>query len=257
MLKRKALFIGAHNDDVEYCAGGLAYLLVQLNFDVYFLNTACKRRVYKKHTDAEIRRKIWSDEEHIKRFLEQDLKAASILGAEKKIIGECDDSFYECNNENVYKIKSVVEDVNPDISFINWPRDNHPDHVEVSKAAFRALSYYSSCEIHAFEAGPWQTMVYFYPDYLVNIEFSMEKVKESLMVFDQPGANGKGLAVEKEKCAEFRGLMAGYKHAEAYKILKFPPLERGPELILPKLLQSDFRWAGTQQYPNGSRYYLE
>jgi len=251
----KALFIGAHNDDVEYGCGGLSYILAQKGFKSYFLNVACKRRVYEKYPDAGERRRIWNDNAYIQKFYEQDLKAASVLGAEKIIIGNSDDSFYECNNNNIYLIKNVLEDIQPDIAFIPWVKDNHSEHSETAKAAFQALSYYSSCEVHAFEAGPWQTMVYFYPDFLINIEGAIEKMKKSLLVFDQPTANGKGLAAEKEKCAGFRGHMAGFRYAEAYKMLRFPPISRGPELMLPKLLKDDFRWAGTEQYPWGSQYF--
>ena len=77
----KAVFIGAHNDDIEYCAGGMAYHLKQAGFALYFLKVACKRRVYKKHgraTDA------FSDPAACAEYDRQDMAAAEIFGAPRE-----------------------------------------------------------------------------------------------------------------------------------------------------------------------------
>jgi hypothetical protein len=99
-------------------------------------------------------------------------------------------------------------------------------------------------------------MVYFYPDFFIDLDGCMDAVEASLRAFDQPHADGSGLFEEKETCARFRGQMAGWKYAEAYKILKFPNAPSGPELILPKLLGDNFRWAGKGFYPWGSQYFV-
>ena len=138
---------------------------------------------------------------------------------------------------------------------MHWPRDNHPDHREASKACFTALCYSSSCEIHAFEAGPLQSMVYFSPDFYVDIGDCMAKLRESLGVFQQPAAQGENLYAEKRLAAEFRGHMCGLPFAEAYKILRFPAAPADPALLLPRILGPRYRWAGTAQYPWGSQYF--
>ena len=254
MSEKKALFIGAHNDDCEYGGGGLAYILSQKGYKVIFLNVACKRRIYAKTPEEVKRYEVYKDANICKAYEEQEYKAASILGAEKIVIGKRDNSFYECTNENIYAIKDIAEGINPDITFIHWPKDNHPDHVEVSRASFRALCYSSECEIHAFEAGPNQTMLHFHPDFFINIEHCMDKLKECSMEFNQPSASGGSIYADKEAGAVYRGYLSDFKYAEAYKILRFP--SEYNELMLPKLLKQDFKWMGNGQYAWGSQYFL-
>lgn len=100
-MSQTALFVGTHNDDVEYCAGGLAYTLSQRGFCVRFLNVACKRRVRR---NADAIRALYADPEACARFRNQDMQAAAVLGAEKIIIGVCDDSFYQCTSDAIRAI---------------------------------------------------------------------------------------------------------------------------------------------------------
>ena len=99
-------------------------------------------------------------------------------------------------------------------------------------------------------------MNHFTPDFLINITDAMPTIEKSLAVFDQPLACGAALVQEKQVAAQYRGYMAGFPYAEAYKILRFPPQRLGNELMLPKLLGQGYRWGGGDQYPFGLNYYL-
>lgn len=249
----KAVFIGAHNDDIEYCAGGMAYLLKQAGFDLYFLKVSCKRREYKKHngkTDS------FRDPAACAEFTRQDFEAAQIFGAECQIVGGYANDYYKVSSKNLQLLKDAVEEIMPDIAFIHWMKDSHWDHVQASRVAFQVLCGSAQCEVHAFEAGPWQSMIYMNPDFLIDITPAMETIDKSLSVFNQPLAGGPGLVREKRVAAKFRGYMAGFEYAEAYKILRYPPARFGTELMLPKLLGNAYRWAGGDQYPVGMQYYL-
>jgi LmbE family N-acetylglucosaminyl deacetylase len=245
--RKKALFIGAHNDENEFCNGGLTRLLQKKGFEIVFLNIACGWR------------KGWElrSDDTLKKFAEQDIKAASILGAKKIILNYCKEkNFFTADDACISEIMNTASGIDPDVAFIHWPKDNHPDHVEVSMASMRALSYSTDCEIHAFEAGPYQTMMYFYPDFFIDITDFMDKVKESLSMFDQPTAKNQWLISEKEKVSYFRGHMSGFEYAEAYKLIRFPSPGKNQELLLPKLLGRYFKWAGNGQYPWGNQYFL-
>jgi LmbE family N-acetylglucosaminyl deacetylase len=257
MSNPTALFIGAHIDDIEYCCGGLAWLLHQHGYDLHFINVAPKQRIAKNNPNAEELRVQCADPTVQQEWRRQDLAAAAVLGATKTIIGESDNRFYEADGNAIEELRAVVEGLNPDIAFLHWPVDNHFEHIVAGKVAFRVLSYFTSCELHAFEAGPWQTMVHFHPDFLIDITSGMDKLKESLHTFDQPWASGAWLYKEKCQGAQFRGALAGFDLAEAYKIVSFPPAGRSPELLLPHLLGDKFRWAGAGQYRWGSRYYMD
>ena len=248
----KAVFIGAHNDDCEYCAGGMAYLLSKAGFDIFFLKVACKRREYRKHNG---RTDSFRDPVACAEFTHQDCEAARIIGANCRIIGGYGDDYYKVTSDNLQLLKDAVEDIMPDIAFIHWVKDNHWEHVEVSKAAFQVLCEHSQCEIHAFEAGPWQSMGYMIPDFLIDITPAMPTIDQSLMMFNQPLADGSNLVREKHAAARFRGYMAGFEFAEGYKILRFPPERFGTELMLPKLFGKAYHWGGGDQYPIGRQYY--
>ena len=249
----KAVFVGAHNDDCEYNAGGMAYLLHEKGFEIYFLKVACKRRQYKKHGNL---CKSWLDPAACEEYSRQDIEAARILGAQAEVIAGYGNDYYVASNENIQLLRDAIEKIMPDIAFIHWNKDNHWEHVEASKAAFQVLCEHAQCEVHAFEAGPWQSMIYMQPDYLIDITSAMEKIDQSLMTFDQPSASGAGLVREKHAAAEFRGYMSGCKYAEAYKILRYPSPKAGTSLLLPNVLGDLFRWGGYDQYPAGIKYYL-
>ena len=248
----KAVFIGAHNDDVEYCAGGMAYALGRAGFDLHFLKVACTRRAYKKsggRTDS------FRNPAACAEYSRQDMAAAEVFGARARIVGGYSGGYYAVNSQNLELLRDAVEEIMPDVAFIHWMQDNHWEHVQASRAAFQVLCEHTSCEIHAFEAGPWQTTVYLQPDFLIDITPAMETIEKSLSLFDQPLAGGAGLVREKREAARFRGYMAGFEYAEGYKILRFPPRRLGTRLLLPEVLGEAYRWGGGDQYPFGLSYY--
>ena len=249
----KALFIGAHNDELEYCCGGMAYLLGQRGFELHFANLANKRREYKKHNG---RTDSFRDPAACAEYDRQDIAAAEIFGAKLHVVGGYSDGFFVVNDENLKLVRDVVEEVMPDIAFIHWMRDSHWEHIQASRAAFQILCEYARCEVHAFEAGPWQSMNYMSPDFIIDITPAMETIDRSLIIFDQPLAGGPGLVREKRIAAQYRGYMAGFEYGEAYKILRYPPASKGVELMLPKLLGSAYRWGGGDQYPMGLQYFV-
>lgn len=254
MEKPKRLMVfGAHNDDPEYGAGGLAMYLHRLGWEIRFVVVCHKRRFSQKQADTYVG-ETYRNPEIMAEYLRQDLAGAAVLGADKRYVAPVDNNFYFYKEEDVTAMREMIEDFEPDLALVHWPKDNHYEHVEAAKAAMLALSYSAvNCEVHAFEAGPWQTGCFFMPDFTVNITSTMDAVEKSLLCFDQLSANGPGLVREKKVCAQYRGHMAGFEYGESYKILRFPCGD-DPELILPKLLGRDFRWGGSRQYMWGNQY---
>ncbi|HOU11188.1 MAG TPA: PIG-L family deacetylase [Clostridiales bacterium] len=244
----KVLFIGAHNDDCEYGAGGAAVLLKDRGCETVFLNVACTR-----HADF--------DAETLAKMNRQETDAAEALGASKIITGDRSRETYFYTQKNVDIIEEQLHQIKADIVFMHWQRDNHIEHVSTAKCTLDALCLadvhgYAPRETYAFEAGPNQTSAYFNPDFYIDIDGAMERVKKSLLIFNQHHANGEGLWREKEVAARFRGHLAHRTWAEAFKIMKYPYGYDDCELLLPKLLKGSFCWAGGGMYPYGRRYYL-
>lgn len=250
---RRLMVFGAHNDDPEFDAGGLAEYLRRLGWEIRFVVVCHKRRCSKKQEKTYVG-ETYGNSEIMAEYLRQDREAAAVLGADKYYVVPPDNNFFFYREEDIAAMREMIEDFEPDIVLVHWPQDNHYEHVEAGKAAMLALSYSAvNCEVYAFEGGPWQTGCYFMPDFTVNITSTMEAVEKSLMCYDQISANGPGLVNEKQVIARYRGHMAGFEYGESYKILRFPCGD-DPEMILPKLLGKDFRWGGGRQYMWGNQY---
>ena len=138
-----------------------------------------------------------------------------------------------------------LEAIQPDIVFIMWPRDSHPEHRRVARTSYDAIlnSFWnqklnSIREIYSYETDANQTMMYFTPDFYIRIE----PVKEILKVCIENCIAGKGQMMWQRKMDEdyFRGRCADFGHAltEAFKVIKFPCETGmdGSDLLLRRLL---------------------
>jgi len=248
----KILVIGAHLDECEFGMGGLSYRFAKLGHRVLFLNTVGIGY------DATIFR---GDEEKQKLFQQQAMEAAEVLGVNKFVLKYSDKCFPENDFEAISDIAKVVKEVNPEIVFIQWVKDNHHDHVRTAKASLEALTYVNRFaggepiklnlkEIYAYEAGITQT-VGFEPDFYVNITKEIEKVFSSFRKFK---ALGKEPLVEgKRVLSRFRGAQRGFPYAEALKFIgPYAPMN----LLLKEIFGEDLRPTGSLLYPWRTRSYL-
>lgn len=249
---KRAIVFGAHNDDPEFGAGGTTALLHDMGWEILYVCVARKRRLYKKDIGSE-RERLWSDPAVLEEYARQVMRSAELLGAKKVLLGKLDNSFYFWGDAEVRELVDILEDFKPDIAFTHWMKDNHYEHVETARITMLALSYSVGCEVYAYEAGPWQSTVYFLPDFTINITPAMDRLEQSLMCYDQPTAKGNGLVKEKKAEADLRGHMSGYKWGESFKVLRWPT-GRDPELILPKLFHENYKWGGSAQYMWGDQY---
>jgi len=239
----RIMCIGAHIDECEYGLGGVAACLTALGHRVFFLNPATFL-----HTSEAGREPMTRQSE----------RSAAVLGVEKRVwLNEKRERTWLCALENIDRIQREMEDYRPDILFIQWPRDNHPEHVAVAQASYYALSNALSINIHevyAFEAGPNQTAPFFIPDFTIDITDVFPKVTEALMCYNAEHASGSGLCAEKEISARYRGHQNGQTMAEPFAIVKYP--DNGEDFYLRRCLESRFRWYGCRQYPAFGRAYF-
>lgn len=239
----KILCIGAHIDECEYGTGGVSAMLINKGHSVRWLNPATFLHV---------------PEERREEMRAQSDAAAAVFGVEKKVWpNEQRDKTWLCDKDNVMRIQAEIEDFKPDILFIQWPRDNHPEHMEVARASWLALSNALTVRIHevyAFEAGIYQTMNYFVPDFTVDISEYFETVAKALRCYATSHANGSAMVHEKEVCASYRGLQNGQKLSEAFRIVKFP--DGGDDFYLRQIAGNCFGWSGSRQYPAMGREYF-
>lgn len=229
-----ALVIGVHNDDCE-TMGGTINLLVNRGVKVTILNV------------------MGGETNSLPVY--QGIESAKILGADKivlKYLKDDEDRWgYKNNAKSIKLTENVIRDIKPDIIFMMHPKDNHIEHIECSKTAREAIFAAAvdgivPNEIYTYECGQRQTMCYFEPDIFINVESRMDKIKESYSVFNTQHADGNYLLSSRNVRTMFRGGMVDLKHAEAFKIVKYP--SKNNDFILREVLHDEFRWCENGMY---------
>jgi len=123
----KIFAIGAHFDDVEIGCGG-TLLRRAAEGDQIFILTVTNSEYSKPNGGPKRRGNVAKAEAQ---------EAAKILGAELICLNKpCLDLIH--NEELVYDIEDVVQEVKPDILLTHWGGDFHSDHVAVSLSSLRA-----------------------------------------------------------------------------------------------------------------------
>ena len=148
---KKALFIGAHPDDIEFYAGGLVYMLRHRGAEVTF---AIATRGGKGRTGA------------AKALLEarrsrDQLESARILGGVHVILYHYPDKGLPHHvNEFADDLVKLIRKEKPDMVFTWDPEftyNRHPDHVAAAKSARKALDITGAkwCGYGTFEPNVW------------------------------------------------------------------------------------------------------
>jgi LmbE family N-acetylglucosaminyl deacetylase len=112
-----------------------------------------------------------------------------MLGFREIVIGSRESALYEGDGKDRQLIMEQLEAIQPDIVFIMWPQDSHPEHRRVAQNAYDAIlnSFWdqklsSVREIYAFETDCNQSMQYFLPDLYIRIQDVEEDLKAALKI---------------------------------------------------------------------------
>ena len=250
MKKIKVLAIGAHADESQCDLGGTLYMLHQAGCDCTVLHVA-------NHNH-------YRNQEQLKIFDRDITNSCTMLGCREIIIGDRGDRIYNGDRNDRNLIMEQLEAIQPDIVFIMWPEDSHPEHRRTAQTSYDAIlnSFWnkklnSVREIYAYETDPNQCMEYFLPDFYINIQSSEEILRESLR--SCIAEKGETIWQRKADRSYYRGWCGGFGHVltEAFKVVKFPAgvgIEES-DLLIRKLLSNSFRWAGASPWPYGNKYY--
>jgi len=127
----KALFTGAHPDDIESGAGGCMARLKDLGHELHGLSFTDGQIGYglKDKTPLEVG--------EMRR--NEMLAASRILGYAPHFAGHMDGSLCAGPHE-VESFRSFLEELSPDMIFAHWPADTHPDHRASAAIALQAGS---------------------------------------------------------------------------------------------------------------------
>lgn len=168
---KKALFIGAHPDDPETCAGGTMILMKQLGCDVVsvYLTAGESGIAGKSHEEAAAIRRVESAD------------ACAVMGVRSLWVGQID-GYAEVNLERYAEMKKIIEQEHPDVVFTHWPIDSHRDHRACSLLvydAWRQLDH--SFELYYFEAMTGMQTMNFTPDEYVDISTTVDLKHKAIM----------------------------------------------------------------------------
>lgn len=138
-------------------------------------------------------------------------------------------------------VAEVVADVRPEVAFILWPHDQHPDHVAASAISTGALRlgdrvlpdpfapYERPRRTYQFDNGPRHT-IGFVPDTFVDVTPQWPRSSEWLgrlmaLVRDEPYVAGEldGAQRARETLVRYRGATCGVDYAEAVKAVEAYP----------------------------------
>jgi LmbE family N-acetylglucosaminyl deacetylase len=139
---------------------------------------------------------------------------------------------FDANDSTRRAVAEVVADVKPDVAFMLWDRDRHPDHevaAAISKAALRQPgtilgrdAVRGVSRIYAYDNGPGHT-IGFEPNTFVDVSAEWPAAMDwlgRLMAFvrNRPydPKTPEGPQTVKEILARYRGLTCGAKYAEAF-----------------------------------------
>ncbi len=155
--ERTVLVIGAHPDDVEIGMGGAIVRLVQQGHRVAILDL----------TNGEPT-PMGSPE----RRREEGEAAARILGVARRITLPLPNRYLEDTVENRVAVAEVIREVRPDLLFVPYWVDAHPDHVAASHLAEAARFYakLTKTEMRGEPHYPARILHFFCTHYRLHVE---------------------------------------------------------------------------------------
>lgn len=226
-MPRTILAIGAHYDDCVFGIPGTLLQAVQKQHRVVVLSLIGD---YTNWPPVKGRGK---------QLLEVSKELAHYHGIEMRFLDYASGRFH-LNEETKLAVAKVVADVQPDIAFMLWPNDRHPDHEAasaISKAALKLAGRILNAnvkvpgQIYLYDNGPGHT-IGFEPNTFVDVSDHWPSAIEwlgQLMAFvrDKPDEPPEIDAAVKAKTtlARYRGAACGANYAEALWAMNARPVQ--------------------------------
>jgi len=217
-MNKTILAIGAHYDDCVFGIPGILLQALRQHDRVVILSIIGQ---YDRWAPAKGRGKQLRD---------MSIQLARQRGMEMRFLDYASMQF-DVNAETRRAVAEVVADVQPDVAFMLWERDRHPDHeiaATLSKMALRLPGRILGREgvkaparIYAYDNGPGHT-IGFEPNTFVDVtsnwSAAMEWLGELMALVRGRSSDPQSpdpAVTAKEILARYRGQACGVKYAEA------------------------------------------
>lgn len=227
-MSKTLLAIGAHYDDCVFGIPGILLAAVRKHYRVVVLNILGDYANWSPVKGRE------------QQLRENSTELAWQRGIEMRFLDYAS-MHVDVNDRSKQAVAEVVADVKPDVAFILWQHDRHPDHevaATLSRMALRQPGMIlgrdgvrGARRIYAYDNGPGHT-IDFEPNTYVNITDDWAEANEWLgqsmaFVTDRPYDPQSPHAAQKvkETLARYRGLACGVQYAEALRATGAYPQE--------------------------------
>ena len=217
-MSKTLLAIGAHYDDCVFGIPGILLNAVRKHYRVVVLNIIGDNTNWApvKGRADELR------ETAVRLARERSIEMLFLKYASMQ---------FDVNDDTKRAVAKVVADVKPDVAFMLWHRDRHPDHEVAATLSEMALRQPGRIlgrddvravrRIYAYDNGPGHT-IGFEPNTFVDVSGDWSDAMEwlgQLMAFVRKRPydpqTPDGTQTVKETLARYRGLACGAKYAEA------------------------------------------
>lgn len=196
------LAIGAHPDDIEYGCGGMLAKYARKG-NVVYMFVASDGAL---GGDAEVRRREQKD-------------AAQILGVSEIFWGGYPDTEVPLSRELIVRLETVIREIEPRMIFVNSPDDTHQDHRHLAQCTMSATRYVPNFLFYEVPS-----TVNFVPNCSTDVADVLDVKLACLEAHrSQVGkTNIENLTILElaKSCANFRGIQARVKYAEAFQSVR-------------------------------------
>ena len=228
-MARTILGIGAHYDDCVFGIPGLLLKALRKHHHVVVLSLIGDYRNWRPVRGRE------------KELVEGTIRIGREYGVEMRFLDFAEMSF-TVDDAAARRVAREVAAIGPDVAFMLWPHDQHPDHERASGLSKIALGFGDRLvegdapfkraqQVYQFDNGPRHTLG-FEPNTFVDVTDEWPQAIEWLgklmaLARNQPYDPTKldGAQRAKESLALYRGQTCGVKYAEAVRSLNAYPTD--------------------------------
>jgi LmbE family N-acetylglucosaminyl deacetylase len=204
--KLKVVIFGAHPDDPESGAGGLAAVLTRQGHQVIFAygTTFRGERRFLGQPEREVRQR-------------EAASACRVLGATPKFFPYSHE-LLAVDQKTLQAIGSWLEDVKPDVVITHWPLDTHPNHNAVSSLVWQCYKRKGRWNLYFFEVMTDEQSIRFPPDLYLDIAPVLDLKR--LALEEHKSQNPREIWEYHEGMHRRRGAECGRQAAEAYLLVE-------------------------------------
>ena len=206
---KNILIVGAHYDDAELGAGGVAARFIKEGLKVYKI-TLTDTNVYSKTFNLNI------DGDDTKN---ESKKACDVLGGVEEIpFSKSSYGELEYKKEIMQELENILLEYNIDTVFFHFKNDYQTDHIAAYKICSTAARHCKN--LLMFQSNPYIITEAYYPNFFIDISDVVDMKRKALSCYNQNHNRGGNLFETSIDRNKIWGYGIGVKYAEGFMAIK-------------------------------------